>query len=63
MPREPATGRDPVPQHVWEYSFSERDRNRYVSRSLGYVVLLNGAAALTLMARKNSHKNRSQFLT
>ena len=34
----------------WEYSFADRERNRYVSRGLGYVVLLNGAAALTLMA-------------
>ena len=50
MPREPAAERLPLPQHVWEYSFPERERNRYVSRSLGYVVLLNGAAALTLMA-------------
>src|SRR6516165_11087498 len=50
MPREPAAERLPLPQHVWEYSFPERERNRYVSRSLGYVVLLNGAAALALMA-------------
>ena len=52
MPREPAAERlaPPLPQHVWEYSFPDRERNRYVSRSLGYVVLLNGAAALTLMA-------------
>jgi zinc transporter ZupT len=52
MPREPVAERlaPPVPQHVWEYSFPDRERNRYVSRSLGYVVLLNGAAALTLMA-------------
>jgi zinc transporter ZupT len=39
-----------VPQNVQEYSFPERERDRHVSRSLGYVVLLNGAAALTLMA-------------
>ena len=39
-----------VPQHVQEQSFSERERDRYVSRSLGYVILLNGAAALILMA-------------
>jgi hypothetical protein len=34
-----------VPQYV-----QEQERDRYVSRSLGYVVLLNGAAALILMA-------------
>jgi hypothetical protein len=39
-----------VPQYVQEYSFPERERDRYVSRSLGYVVLLNGTAALILMA-------------
>ena len=52
MRREPAAERLalPLPQHVWEYSFPGRERNRYVSRGLGYVVLLNGAAALTLMA-------------
>jgi hypothetical protein len=52
MPREPAAGKvaPPVPQHVWEHSFLEQERDRYVSRSLGYVVLLNGAAALALMA-------------
>ena len=35
---------------VEEGAFAERERNRYVSRSLGYLVLLNGAAALVLMA-------------
>ena len=52
MPREPVAERlaPLVPQHVWEYSFPDRERNRYVSRSLGYVVLLNGTAALILMA-------------
>jgi hypothetical protein len=39
-----------VPQYVQEQSFPERERDRYVSRGLGYVVLLNGAAALILMA-------------
>jgi len=38
----------PVP--VQEHAFPEREQDRYVSRSLGYVVLLNGAAALILMA-------------
>ena len=40
----------PVPQWVQERTFPERERDRYVSRSLGYVVLLNGAAAIILMA-------------
>jgi hypothetical protein len=31
-------------------SFPEVERDRFVSRSLGYVVLLNGAAALILVA-------------
>jgi hypothetical protein len=31
-------------------SFPEAERDRYVSRGLGYVVLLNGAAALILVA-------------
>src|SRR6516225_7794930 len=39
-----------IPQYVQEHSFPEREPDRYVSRSLGYVVLLNGAAALILMA-------------
>jgi len=39
-----------VPQYVREHSFPERERDRYVSRSLGYVILVNGAAALILMA-------------
>src|SRR5262245_57905463 len=38
-----------VPQYVRE-QFPERERDRYVSRSLGYIVLLNGATALILMA-------------
>jgi hypothetical protein len=38
-----------VLKQVEERAFSERERNRYVSRSLGYLVLLNGAAALVLM--------------
>ena len=38
----------PVP--VQEHAFPEREPDRYVSRSLGYLVLLNGAAALILMA-------------
>jgi hypothetical protein len=52
MTPEPAAGRvvTPVPQHVREYSFPEQERDRYVSRSLGYVILLNGAAALILVA-------------
>jgi hypothetical protein len=40
----------PVPRYVQEHSFPERERDRYVSRSLGYLVLLNGTAALILMA-------------
>jgi hypothetical protein len=39
-----------IPQYVQEHSFPERERDRYVSRSLGYIVLFNGAAALILMA-------------
>jgi hypothetical protein len=39
-----------IPKYVREDSFPERERDRYVSRSLGYIVLLNGAAALILMA-------------
>ena len=39
-----------IPQYVQEHSFPERERDRYVSRSLGYLVLLNGAAGLILMA-------------
>jgi len=35
-----------IPHYVQEHSFSERERDRYVSRSLGYLVLLNGAAGL-----------------
>ena len=31
-------------------TFPERERDRYVSRSLGYVILLDGVAALILMA-------------
>src|SRR5262249_43240118 len=49
-PEQAARRRAIVPQHVQEQSFSERERDRYVSRSLGYVILLNGAAALILMA-------------
>jgi hypothetical protein len=33
-----------------EVAFPEQERDRYVSRSLGYVVLLNGVAALILVA-------------
>lgn len=35
---------------VEERAFAQRERDRYVSRSLGYLVLLNGASALVLMA-------------
>ena len=40
----------PFPHWVQERTFPERERDRYISRSLGYIVLLNGAAALILMA-------------
>ena len=47
---EQPAGRVAFPVPVQEHAFPERERDRYVSRSLGYVVLLNGAAALILMA-------------
>jgi hypothetical protein len=41
---EPAKGEPAV-----NGPFPEQERDRYVSRSLGYVILLNGVAALILM--------------
>jgi hypothetical protein len=55
-PDEPSAGQAAgrvaisVPRHVQEHAFPDRERDRYVSRGLGYVVLINGAAALILMA-------------
>jgi hypothetical protein len=51
MPRDKASAEQPAGRVAFSVpQYAEQERDRYVSRSLGYLVLLNGTAALILMA-------------
>jgi hypothetical protein len=38
--------------------FTERQRNRYASRGVAFIVLLNGAAAIVLLANRHLRRRR-----